>query len=396
MTTVDSAAMQSFRREVRDFVEHNLPDDIRERIALYQPPTKSDLVRWQKILHERGWFVAHWPKEFGGGDWTALQRFIYEEECHAAGAPSVPPFSPYYVGPVLYTYGSKEQQDKYLPSIRTSDTWWCQGYSEPGAGSDLYSLRTRAEREGDFYRVNGQKIWTTTAQWADMVFALVRTSNEPRKQSGISFLLIDLKSPGVTVRPIVTMDQEHHVNEVFFEDVMVPVENRIGEEGKAWTYSHFLLSNERIIVAQPGKYRRMILDLRALGTVVMDGGKPLSENEHFQRRVADLEISLRSVSAVAARILGGHQDGGDVGPLTSILKLRGSEVEQKCGELAVDVLGRLGAPFGPAQGGKLSPPTIAQGMVAHYLLKRSISIAGGSNEVMHNIMAKSVFGFSQA
>jgi alkylation response protein AidB-like acyl-CoA dehydrogenase len=393
----DQDSAKAFRREVQEFCAANLPPDIKGKIESYVPLGREDIVRWQKILAARGWYVGHWPREHGGLGWGALQRFTFDEECTNAGAPTLPPFCPYYIGPVLYTFGSPEQQQRLLPAIRQSDAWWCQGYSEPGSGSDLYSLKTKAVRDGDVYRVNGQKIWTTTAHWADMIFCLVRTSTEPRKQAGISFLVIDMKSPGVTVRPITTMDMEHHVNEVFFDNVEVPVENLIGEEGRAWTYSHFLLSNERIIVAEPGKYRRMIRDVRQLARDLFEGGRPLLEYEPFRRRLAELDIRLRAVSALAERILGGHEQGGDVGPLTSILKLKGADLEQSVGELMAECLGRLGMPFQynrreqMEDTGLFAPPAAA-GMVGQYLYRRSISIAGGSSEMMRNIMAKSVFG----
>jgi alkylation response protein AidB-like acyl-CoA dehydrogenase len=390
-------SLDGFRAEVQAFCAQALPADIRRKGETGVHYDKSDIVRWQKILQQRNWFVGHWPKEHGGLGWSALQRFVFDEEVERAGTPHMPPFQPFYIGPILFTFGTQEQKDKYLPATRNSDIWWCQGYSEPGAGSDLAGLKTRAVREGEFYRVNGQKIWTSTAAWADMIFALVRTSNEDRPQKGISFLMIDMKSPGVTVRPIRSMDDLPHVNEVFFEDVMVPVENRIGEEGKGWTYSTYLLSNERLIVARPGLYKNMMARVEQMAETTFEAGRPLAEDPAFSRKLADAGIAIEVLDALFASVIANARLAGEIGPITSIMKLRGSELQQQLGQLMMEVLGRRGIPFQKEarhdgwQGPVIVPPDGAY-LVGEYLIDRAISIAGGSNEIMHNILAKSVFG----
>jgi alkylation response protein AidB-like acyl-CoA dehydrogenase len=396
MAIWDTPEIRAFRTEIREFCDSECPSDVRHRVRLGLPVPKADIVHWQKRLHARGWFVAHWPEEFGGLGWSALQRFIFEEEAAKAYTPPMLPVGPYYIGPVLYTFGSKAQQDRYLPALRTSDSWWCQGFSEPGAGSDLFSLRTRAERQGERYVVNGQKIWTSTAHWADMIFCLVRTSQEAKKQAGVSFLLIDMKSPGVTVRPIIMMNGRHHVNEVFFENVSVPAENLVGEEGKAWTYANFLLGNERIIVAALGKYKRMLRELRWMTREIFEAGRPLAEDPAIERKLAELEIALRVTEALCVKVLGAVHAGPEIGPIGSILKLKGSELEQSLGAFQVELLQRRGLPFDAAAQREGYTQGVgsegADGMIGDYLYRRAASLYGGSNEVMHNILAKSALG----
>jgi alkylation response protein AidB-like acyl-CoA dehydrogenase len=397
MAAWDTPEIRAFRQEVREFCLSECPAETRRRVRLGKNLEKAEIVEWQKILHRRGWFVAHWPEQYGGKGWSALQRFIFDEETEKAYTPHLHPFIPYYIGPVIFTFGTKAQQEKHLPPMRNSDVWWCQGYSEPGSGSDLYSLRTRAVREGNHYRVNGQKIWTSTAHHADWIFALVRTSQEEKKQAGISFLVMDMKSPGITVRPIIIMNGEHHVNEVFFEDVIVPAENLIGEEGKAWTYSNFLLGNERIIIAELGNYKRMIRELRQLARDIWEGGRPLEEDPAIGRRLAELEIALRVTEALCIQVLSTAHSGPEIGRMGSILKLRGSELQQSLGQLQMELLQRRGLPFrfealDPGWNGPSIGPEEGPGMIGEYLMKRAASLYGGSNEVMRNILAKTALG----
>src|SRR5581483_6061381 len=267
-----------FRDEVRAFVRDRLPQDIARKVLEHRRLNKDDHVRWQRILYQRGWMAPNWPVEYGGAAWNAVQQHIFDEECAEAGAPRVIPFGVNMVGPVIIAFGSAEQKQRYLPRILSSEDWWCQGYSEPGAGSDLASLKTRAERQGDRYIVNGQKTWTTLAQYADMIFCLVRTSSGGKKQEGISFLLIDMHSPGVTVRPIITLEGEHEVNEVWFENVEVPIENLVGEEGRGWTYAKFLLSHERTGIAGIGTSKRELRKLRHIAAQEQRNGRPLIED----------------------------------------------------------------------------------------------------------------------
>jgi alkylation response protein AidB-like acyl-CoA dehydrogenase len=397
MTALDSQESNAFRNEVRQFCTAELPEDIRSRVEVNAPLEKSDYVRWQKLLHKRGWIAGHWPKQYGGLDWTPLQRYIFMEETLAAGAPRIAPYGLAYVGPVLYTYGTDRQKERFLPGILSSDTWWCQGYSEPGAGSDLASLSTRAVLEAGHYRVTGQKIWTTTAHYADMIFCLVRTGSETRRQDGISFLLIDMKSPGVTVRPIVTMDLCHELNEVFFDDVRVPAENLVGEEGKGWVYAKFLLGNERLAaVSYVGQARRMMRSLRALAERVTEAGLALWSDVEFQREYAALDIRLSVLNAMCVRQLTAILEGRASENAGSILKLRGTELLQAIGQKYADVLGHLGFPYeiGALRHLEGSPGADEQntGLLRQHLIGRAISIFGGTAEVQRNIIAKASLG----
>lgn len=393
MSIWDTPESRAFRDEVRTFCEQECPHEVRARIRAGKHATKDETVAWQKTLQEKKqWFVGHWPVEHGGLGWSALNRFIFEEEVKKAYTPHMPPFQPHYIGPILYTFGSEAQKAKYLPAIRNSDTFWCQGYSEPNAGSDLYSLRTRAELEGNHYRVNGGKIWTSLAHWADMIFALVRTGRGDRPTDGISFMLIDLKAPGVTIRPIKLINMQSHVNEVIFEDVLVPAENVIGEPGKAVEYSRFLLASERINSADLGRYKRMVRELRTLAGEVYEGGNPLSQNAVFRARLAETEISLRVTEALCLKILAGAQSRAEVGAMGSILKLRGSELEQQIGQLQMEVLGRCGLAFDPASVVSDRPAVLGDedhsGLIDEFLYKRAATIYAGSTEVMKNILAR--------
>ncbi|MEO3388431.1 acyl-CoA dehydrogenase family protein [Mesorhizobium sp. CAU 1741] len=386
----------SFRREVRAFCAEKLPQDIRNKVELGIVLEKEDQVRWQKILHQRGWFLGHWPREQGGQGWDVRRRFAFLDEATAAGAPRLSPFGLSYVGPVLYTFGTKDQCDRYLPGIRNSDTWWCQGYSEPNAGSDLANLKTRAVRDGDSYRVTGQKIWTTTAHWADMMFCLVRTSVEERPQQGITFLLIDMKSPGVSVRPITTMDMVHETNEVFLDDVVVPVENRVGEEGKGWTYAKFLLDNERIsMIYVVGRIKLMLRQLRELAGKVDEGQQPISSDPYFWRDYAALEVDAHTLEALVARQLvdaGVDDVQRTIG--ASILKLRCTEVMLAIAQAQVDLMARLGLPYDTSRlhGDGLSrdDALMMTGLLRGHLSGRAATIYGGTSEIQKNIVAKAI------
>ncbi len=318
---------ESFRAEVRAFIAEAKPKLPK---ALGMPETatrrKEDYLVWHKLLYKKGWIAPHWPKKYGGTGWSVTQRYIFNEECAAAEMPVVVPFGLNMLGPVLIAFGSDEQKAKYLPRILAGEDWWCQGYSEPGSGSDLASLRMRAVRDGDYYIVNGQKTWTTLAQYADWIFCLVRTSTEVKQQEGISFLLIDMKSPGVAVKPIIVLDGAHEVNEVFFDNVKVPVENRVGEENKGWTYAKFLLVNERTGIAGVARSKKGIERLKEFARAQLIDGTPLMEDDAFLRKVADLEIELASLEFTELRTLAAEAKGEMAGPESSILKIRGSEI----------------------------------------------------------------------
>ena len=390
---------QAFRAEVRAFVRANLPRDISAKVLNHRRVVKDDYVRWQKILHARGWIAANWPVEHGGTGWTAVQQHIFDEECAAAGAPRLIPFGLSMVAPVIMQFGSPWQKSRYLPRILSSEDWWCQGYSEPGSGSDLASLKTRAVRQGDHYVVNGQKTWTTLAQYADMIFCLVRTDpgekeRAVKKQEGISFLLIDMHAPGVTVRPLYLYDEEHEVNEVFFDDVKVPVENLVGEEGRGWTYAKFLLGHERTGITGVGASKRELTLLKEIAAHERKDGKPLTADPVFRQRLAQVEIDLLALEMTLLRVLSSRTKPG---PEASILKIKGTEVQQALTELMMDALGPGALPFSRRvieEGGAAAPlaPEHAAPLAARYFNWRKASIYGGSNEIQRNIIAQQVLG----
>ena len=370
---------QAFRDEVRQFVAERLPADIAARVLGLQPLAKDDYVRWQDILAVRGWLAGAWPTQFGGCGWTPLQCHIFDEQTAAHGAPRLIPFGLSMVAPVLMRFGSPWQQDHYLSAIRENRQWWCQGYSEPGAGSDLAALTTRAVRDGDAYVVTGQKTWTTYAQYADMMFCLVRTSEGARRQEGISFLLIDMHSPGVSVRPIRLLDGESEVNEVWFDQVRVPLANRVGEEGKGWTYAKYLLGHERTNIAQIGASKR---DLQGLKSRLAGADRdPSGSASLMASRIADLEIDLLALEMTVLRVLAGRASAP--GAEASILKIRGTEIQQAIAELGMDLLGEA-ALFADYSG--TLPAT------ARYLNMRKTSIYGGSNEIQRNLVAQHLLG----
>ena len=395
MDIVESA--ERFRAEVREFCATELPGDLKRKVFDNLVLEKEDYLRYLHVLARRGWSVGHWPREYGGCDWTPLQRFVFDEETSRAGAPWLIPFGVNYVGPVIYTYGTDAQKERFLPAIRDSSEWWAQGYSEPGAGSDLAALRTRAVRDGDHYVVTGQKVWTTYVQWADWMFCLVRTREDERPQNGISFLLIDMKSPGISIRPIATMDMYHHVNEVFLEDVRVPVANVVGEEGKGWTYAKFLLANERILVSEVGRSTRQLQRLQAIAARTLRRGRPLREDPLFARRIDELELRLFVLQSTCYRAVSETMQGTESGAAASIMKLRGSELQQDIAEAMVDAVGLAGIVFDPLAvvGDGLPSPVgcpEAPGIVRDHLHGRAATIYGGSNEIQRNIIAKAVLG----
>ncbi len=389
---------RAFRDEVRQFLAERLPADIKRRVARgasYLP--KQDHLTWMKILYDKGWIAPNWPVEYGGTGWTATRKHIFEAECAAADCPRVSPFGLSMVGPVIYSFGSQDQKDRFLPRILASEDWWCQGYSEPGAGSDLASLRTRAVREGDHYVVNGHKIWTSGAHNADWMFCLVRTNPDVKPQAGISFLLVDMKDPGITVKPIISMDRSHYLNEVFLDDVRVPVANRVGEQDKGWTYAKFLLGHERAGIAGVGKSRHRLDRLKDIARAELADGRPLLDDPAFRAKIAEVEVDLTGLDYTNLRNLARDDAGGGPGPESSILKIKGTEIEQAINGLLVEALGYYGAPHEMAmlQPDRNEPsigPEHGVGLVPEQLLRRASSIYGGSNEIQKNIIAKMVLG----
>lgn len=379
---------ERLRAEIREFVRTTMPADILHKSSQHLMLDKTEYVRWMRALQSRGWAVAHWPRDYGGLGWSTLERFVLEDELGRAGCPWLIPFGVKYVGPVIYTFGNQHQKQRFLPPIVAADEWWAQGYSEPGAGSDLAALRTSAVRDGDHYVVNGQKAWTTYAQWADWMFCLVRTSRDERPQHGISFLLIDMRSPGVTVKPVRSMDMCHHVNEVWLENVRVPVENRVGEEGGGWKLAKFLLVNERTYGSGLGESRAAMARLRSLVAVGSDVA--------FERRMVELELRLLALECVSYQALSDMEHGAETGAEASLLKIRASEMYQDILEATVDALGYAGIAYDPDTLHGEGPPPLgpedAGGILRYHLYNRAATIYGGSAEIQRNIIAKSVLG----
>jgi alkylation response protein AidB-like acyl-CoA dehydrogenase len=384
----------AFRDSVRGFLDQNLPADLQQKVRKHLRLAKDDYVRWHRILAKQGWVAPGWPVEFGGPGWNPVQRHIWEEECARAGTPPILPFGVNMVAPVIMAFGSQAQKDHFLPRILSCEDWWCQGYSEPGAGSDLASLKTTAVRDGDHYVVNGQKTWTTLAQHADMIFCLVRTDTGVRKQEGISFLLIDMHTPGITVRPIIMLDEEHEVNEVFFDNVRVPVENLVGQENKGWTYAKYLLGHERTGIAAVGRSKRELAFLKRFAAAQSVAGKPLLQDPLFGAKVATLEIELMALEMTVLRILSQASKGP--GPEASVLKVRGTEIQQTLTELMVEAAGPMALPFDPAYLEGETEHSIgdddAAPLAAHYFNVRKTSIYGGSNEIQRNIITQMILG----
>ena len=386
----------AFQQEVRTFIAENYPENLRSVQDEGHDLSKEDFLSWHRILAKKGWIAPAWPVEYGGTGWTATHRFIWSEELAAADCVGTMPFGLSMVGPVIYTFGTPEQKAQFLPGILSGDDWWCQGYSEPGAGSDLASLRTKAVRDGDHYVVNGQKTWTTMAQYADWGFFLVRTDSDAKAQEGISFLLINMKTPGVTVRPIITLGGEHEVNEVWLEDVRVPVANRIYEENKGWTCAKFLLAHERTGIAAVARSKRGVEKIKSIARTEQDGDRPLIANPFFKRKIAELEIDLTALEFTELRSLAGEAAGKGPGPESSLLKIKGSEIQQRITELALEAVGHYGAPYfrGFGEGDNEHPigPDYAHRAAPTYFNTRKTTIYGGSNEIQRNIIAKMVLG----
>jgi len=395
-----SAEDNAFRDEVRSFIAENYPPALRAKQDNEEALTKEDYFSWHRILAKRGWSAPSWPKEWGGTDWSPTQRYIWSEELARAQALPVLPFGVTMVGPVICAFGTEEQKQRFLPGIRDGVDWWCQGYSEPGAGSDLASLKTKAERiTGDdgkeYYLVNGQKTWTTLAQHADWGFFLVRTDPTAKIQMGISFLLIDMKSPGVTVRPIITLEGGHEVNDVFLDNVKAPVENRIHNENQGWTCAKFLLLHERSGIAGVARSKRGLERLRQMArSEPADDAGPLLADPYFKRKVAELEIDLTALEYTELRTLAGESAGKGPGPESSILKIKGTEIQQRLTELTLEAAGHYGAPYLRGAPHNLGPvgPDDAHGVAGAYFNTRKTSIYGGSNEIQRNIIAKAVLG----
>jgi len=382
----------AFRDEVRGWLAANLPADIRDKVVNYQHLSKDDFIRWHKVLAAKGWSVPHWPQEWGGTGWNITQRYIYDEEFGLAGAPNLPPFGPSMCASVLLRFGTPEQKNRFLPRIREGDDFWVQGYSEPGSGSDLASLKCRAVRQGDHYRVTGQKIWTTLGHYGDWIFCLVRTdANAEKRQDGISFLLIDMNTPGITVRPLILMDGGHEVNEVFFDDVAVPVENLVHEEGKGWTVAKYLLGHERMGSGNVGASKRELAALKALARNQLKNGRPLIDDPRFRDRLTRVEVELDALELTSMRFLDrmrrtGQPPGADV----SMLKIRGSELQQQITELMMQAAGPQAQPFKAVEGGAVDP--VVSRFTPRYCNMRKTSIYAGSNEIQRNIIAKMTLG----
>ena len=383
---------QKFREDVRAWVRANLPPEISHKVHNALHLTREDMQGWARILGKKGWLGWGWPKQFGGPGWNAVQKHLFEEECALAGAPRVVPFGPVMVAPVIMAFGSPEQQRRFLPGIASGEVWWSQGYSEPGAGSDLASLKTRAERKGDKYIVNGQKTWTTLAQYGEWIFCLVRTSTEGKPQTGISFLLIDMKSPGVSVRPIIMLDGSPEVNEVFFDNVEVPAENLIGEENKGWTYAKHLLSHERTNIADVNRAKRELERLKRIAKA-----EHVYEDQRFRDEIAKLEVDVVALEMLVLRVLSAEKSGKNALDIAALLKIRGSEIQQRYSELMMLAAGPYALPFIPEameagwQGEFVGAAHCAP-LASTYFNMRKTTIYGGSNEVQRNIVAQTVLG----
>ncbi|MEM8578168.1 MAG: acyl-CoA dehydrogenase family protein [Pseudomonadota bacterium] len=385
---------QAFRAEVREFMQTDVPQEMRDKIRMGQELGKEDQERYHAILNAKGWLAPNWPKEYGGGEWNAVQRHIFEEEAAMANAPRIVPFGLSMLGPVLQKFGSQEQKDYWLPRILSGEDWWCQGYSEPGAGSDLASLKTTAvlNDAGTHYVVNGQKTWTTLGQYANMIFCLVRTNKEVKQQEGISFLLIDMNTPGVEVRPIILLDGTHEVNEVWFSDVEVPVENLVGKENEGWTYAKYLLTHERTNIAGVGFSQAGLAAVKRVAKAENTNGKPLMQNPHFAARVAQVEMDLMAMSTTNLRIISKAAAGEAPGVEASMLKVKGTVIRQEINDLARRAVGPYAMPFASealeGANDQIPDPHEAGPVAADYFNNRKLSIFGGSNEIQRGIIAK--------
>jgi alkylation response protein AidB-like acyl-CoA dehydrogenase len=387
----------AFRDEVRAFLKDKLDPKVAEKVARSEAISKDEILAWQKALYEQGWIVPNWPVEHGGTGWSVMQRYIFDEECAAAGAPQTISFGFSMIGPVLIAFGSEDQKARYLPRIRSSEDWWCQGFSEPGSGSDLASLRTRAERDGDEWVINGQKTWTTLAQHADMMFCLCRTDPDAKPQRGISMFVFSMNTPGISVRPIRTIDGGTEVNDVFLDNVRVPADALVGEENKGWSYAKYLLSNERFGIARVPQSKYQLKQLKNIAGIQLSEGAPLIEDRDFRTKIADVELELKALEITNLRVMLDVRQDGTPNPLSSMLKIKGSEVQQRISELLMEALGPYGLAYQPhANDDTANTPVVGPEFGAmltpKYLNNRKISIYGGTNEIQRNIMTKAVLG----
>ncbi len=387
----------AFREEARRFFRTEIPQPIRDKVAEGEGLTRDDMITSQRILNARGWATPNWPVQWGGQDWSPVQVYMYQDEMQQANVPPPIGFNVTMVGPVIAQFGSDAQKQRFLPQTANADIFWCQGFSEPGSGSDLASLRTRAERKGDKYVINGQKIWTTLAQYADWIFCLVRTDPAAKKQEGISFILVDMKTQGITVRPIVTIDGGREVNEVFFDNVEVPVENLVGQENKGWDYAKFLLGNERTGIARVGASKAKVARIKELASMERVGDRPLIDDPRFREKLAAVEVELKALEMTQLRVVADERkrEKGKQNPASSILKLKGSVIQQQLTELLMDVVGPYVLPYQRDFDGRNEPvigPDYATEAAPMYFNYRKVSIYGGSNEIQRNIVAKAILG----
>ena len=385
----------AFRAEVRAFVRDNLPPSIREKSIALRHLSKDDYVRWTRILAEKGWAVPHWPKEWGGTGWSPIKQAIFLDETQRGNAPEAIAFGVNMVGPVIYTFGSQAQKERFLPRIVDLRDWWCQGFSEPGAGSDLASLRTSARRDGNSWVISGQKTWTTMAQYADWIFVLARTNPEAKKQEGISFFLVDMKTPGITVRPIQTIDGGHEVNEVFFDDVRAPLDALVGQENKGWDYAKFLLANERNGIARVGISKARLDRVRELAKIPVYGSGPKIDDPFFRAKLAAVEVELKALEMTQMRVISNRRNDGKPDPASSVLKIKGSEIQQATTELLMEVVGPYALPYEDPDDRGNEPPVgfdWAAPIAPAYFNYRKVSIYGGSNEIQRGIIAKAILG----
>jgi pimeloyl-CoA dehydrogenase large subunit len=385
----------AFRAEVRAFMHDALPASIREKGVAGRHLSKDDYLRWTRILAAKGWAVPHWPKEWGGTGWSPVKQAIFLDESQRANAPEAIAFGVNMVGPVIYTFGSQEQKERFLPRIVDLRDWWCQGFSEPGAGSDLASLRTSARRDGDSWVISGQKTWTTLAQHADWIFVLARTNPEGKKQEGISFFLVDMKTPGITVRPIQTIDGGHEVNEVFLDDVRAPLDALVGKENKGWDYAKFLLANERNGIARVGISKARLDRVRELAAIPVYGSGPKIDDPFFRAKLAAVEVELKALEMTQMRVISNRRTDGKPDPASSVLKIKGSEIQQATTELLMEVVGPYALPFENLDDRGNEPPVgldWAAPIAPAYFNYRKVSIYGGSNEIQRGIIAKAILG----
>ncbi|MAD18141.1 MAG: pimeloyl-CoA dehydrogenase large subunit [Alteromonadaceae bacterium] len=387
-----SAEELAFRDQVREFLAENWTEDLARRIRGEDEEFKAAQIEWQNKLNDKGWLAPGWPVEHGGVAWSVTENFIFETERSLAGAPDVVPFGLKMVAPVIYGFGNDEQKKRFLPRILKSQDWWCQGYSEPGAGSDLAALKTKAELDGDDYIVNGAKVWTTYAQYADWIFCLVRTDSSGKRQDGISFLLIDMKSPGITVNKISSIDDHHSLNEVVFDNVRVPVANRIGEQDKGWTYAKALLAHERTSIAAVADSKRRLRDLRKLLSEEISGGRPLLDDVQFQNRLSNTEIELMALEYTELRVLASTADGKGPGVESSLLKIKGTEIQQAIQQMYMDLAGYYSGVLHGDETAESIGHAFGHDARKAYMYGRAATIYGGSNEVQKNITAKYVLG----